>query len=208
MEVSVVADDRVTGLQAPVTPDKPQVPCSKCDSSFSTKANLKRHYETKHADQSLPEIKEKAVKLKAYKKKNIYERRKNDEAFRVKNQQISQLNRDKKKAQKEAEDVGTGSDMNSTVVSDAMDMTETHIIEDSIEDSQTETPMTDTESDHMTIGSSSTVKKSNENDAIVSSGMTMPLTKEDVTEFFMPEWDAPWKEVKRQNAPFSSFAGK
>ena len=135
----------------------------------------------------------------------------------MKKQKASQVDRDKaKKARDEAEGGFNSGDINSTAVSDAMDMAETHIIEDSIEDSQTETHMTDMESDHMTdmesdhmtSGSSSTVKKANQNDASVFNVMTMPLTKEDVTEFFMPEWDAPWKEEKRQNASFSSFAGK
>ena len=87
----------VTGLQAPVTEDTQKVCCIQCKCEFSNKANLKRHEETKHADQSDPAVIERAVKLKAYRKKNTYERRKNDEAFRVKNQQISQMNRDNKK---------------------------------------------------------------------------------------------------------------
>ena len=198
----------VTGQKAPVTEDKQKERCVTCGSTFANKANLSRHKGTNHADQSDPKVVAKALNLKDYRKTEGKNRRDNDPVHREKLQLACRKYKLKVKVDKEAKEGGTGSDVNSTDVSGVMDMDETHIIEDSIEDKQTQTPVTDTESDHMTIGSSSTGKKSNENDAIVSSGMTMPLTKEDVTEFFMPEWDAPWKEVKRQNAPFSSFAGK
>ena len=205
----------VTGLQAPVTSEKQKVRCKKCKSEFTTKANLKRHEETKHADQSDPAVIEKALKLQAYRKKTTYERRKNDEAFRVKKQQASQMDRDKaKKARDEAEGGFNIGDMNSTDVSGVTDMDETHIIEDSIEDSQRETPMTDTEIDQMTIGSSSTEKEVKNNDQSTGVSVTTTTwtkvttttwTTEDMASVMAPKWAKPRSKEQIKDAPFCKF---
>ena len=208
MEESVVEHNGVTGKQAPFTSEKQKERCVTCGSTFANKANLSRHKGTNHADQSDPKVVAKALKLKDYRKTEGKNRRDNDPVHREKLQLACRKYKMKRKVHKEAEEGGTGSDVNSTDVSGVMDMDETHIIEDSIEDKQTQTPVTDTESDHMTIGSSSTVKKADKNDASVFDVKTKPLTKEDMKEFFTPKWAAPRTKEQRKAEPFGPFAAE
>ena len=76
-------------------------------------------------------------------------------------------------------------------------MVQTHII-DSIEDWQTET-----ESNEVIGGSSSTVKKANKSDKDnnVLQVTTTALTTENVKQFFTPKWSAPRTTEERKASP-------
>jgi len=206
MDQVVVDDDCVTGIQSPVAPSETnKVYCVECGSMFAKQSNLNRHKETKHGDQSTPVFIAKALKLKEYRKANRCDRRENDEIYRVKMQQTSRTNRLKQKAREAAAGCGTIDNVNPMDVPGVLDSTEIHIIEDSIEDSQTETLMTDTESDHV-IGVSSNVKKAKKNDNpnSVFKVTTTVLTNETMTKFFTPKWTPPRTKEERKAAPRSS----
>ena len=206
MDHSVLEDESVLVEQTYVVSCQQQkVCCANCGSVFANTANLKRHTETKHGDQSAPAVIAKALKLQEYRKNNRCERRENDDIYRVKMQQTSRTNRLKQKAREAAAGCGTIDNVNPMDVPGVLDSTEIHIIEDSIEDSQTETLMTDTESDHV-IGVSSNVKKAKKNDNpnSVFKVTTTVLTNETMTKFFTPKWTPPRTKEERKAAPRSS----
>ena len=175
------------GFITPVAPpETKKVYCVECGNGFAKKANLNRHMETKHTDKSSAAFVAKALKLKQYRNINRCARRKNDPIHRKKLLQIKRTAYQNKKACG-----GTRSDVIST------DMVEIDI-EDSIEDSQTET-----ESHPVIVGSSSNVKKANNRDK--NDGTlhvtTTALTTENVKQFFTPKWSAPRTKEKRKASP-------
>jgi hypothetical protein len=96
MEQGVAEDESVLG--APVAPSQKKVTCATCGSGFSKQANLTRHVEAKHTDQTTPEAVAKRLELGVYRKANSRERRANDRVYREKMQQVSATNRVEKKA--------------------------------------------------------------------------------------------------------------
>ena len=88
MDHSVMEDESMMGAQAPVVSSRKTVTCATCGKGFAKQANLKRHVEVGHTDQTTPEAVAKRLKLAEYLKTYRHERRKNGSA----------TNRAKKKA--------------------------------------------------------------------------------------------------------------
>ena len=87
------------GFIAPIAPPETnKVSCAECGKVFSKKANLNRHMETKHADQSSTAVVAKALKLKKYRKVNRCARRNNDNVYPEKLLKTNRTAYHKKKA--------------------------------------------------------------------------------------------------------------
>jgi hypothetical protein len=189
MDQLVVEDEFVIRVQAPVASSQKQIVyCSNCGSGFANQANLMRHEETKHADQTTPESVAKRLQLKEYRKTNGRERRKNDHVYREKMQQTCRTYRMKRKAREAAEGCGHAGGL-----SNVLKPNEVSISVDIPED-----PPLREESDHV-LGVNSSVGKPRTTDKPngVFQVTTTGLTNENITEFFTPKWSAPRTKEQR-----------
>jgi len=180
----LVAHDEFVIQSAVASTQKKKVYCVNCGSGFANEANLRRHEETKHVDQTTPEAVAKCLQLKEYREKNGRERRKNDHVYREKLQQTNRLYKMKVKAREAAEGVGHA-DVKSSI---SVDITEN-------------TPLHEESND--VIGASSTVKKKRTTTA-VDRVTTTVLTNENIAEFFKPKWSTPRTKEQRLAAPRST----
>ena len=192
MDQVVVEDELVTGLQSPVTPSQNQkVYCTNCKSGFANQANLKRHEETKHADQNTPEAITKRLQLKEYRKVNTRERRKHDHVYRAKMKQTHRTYRLQKKSRGAVENDDHVDSVDKDVTSkDIPPEVDTQLHE---------------ESDH-SLGSDSHVKKAHTNDKTrgVFHVTTTALTDENIKAFFSPKYNTPRTKEERKSAPRNS----
>ena len=182
MDQKVVEDELVTGLQSPVTSSQKQkVYCANCKSGFVNQANLKRHEETKHADQNTPEAIAKRLKLKEYRKENTRKRRKHDHDYRAK----MKLTHIKYRIQKKTlEAFKYGNDVTSNEIPTEID-TQLHEKSD---------------------GSDSHMKKAHTKDKTggVFCVTTTALTDENIKAFFSPKYNTPRTKEERKSAPRNS----
>ena len=91
-------DQDVAEAQESVAPPRKKAKCTTCGKGFSCNANLNKHAEAKHTDQTTPEAKAKDLTRKECHNAQRRERRANDPVYCEQQRQTSATNRVEKKA--------------------------------------------------------------------------------------------------------------
>jgi hypothetical protein len=91
-------DQDVAEAQESVAPPRKKAKCTTCGKGFSCNANLNKHAEAKHTDQTTPEAKAKDLTRKECHNAQRRERRANDSVYCEQQRQTSATNRTEKKA--------------------------------------------------------------------------------------------------------------
>ncbi|KAJ1466156.1 hypothetical protein T484DRAFT_3634426 [Cryptophyta sp. CCMP2293] len=200
MDQDVAEDESVMGVQAPVASSRKKVTCATCGSGFSKQANLKRHVEKVHSDQTTPEAVAKRLELQEYLNTNRRERRANDRVYREKMQQVDRTNRAKKKARVPAAAGGTDADASINEPSADADASSASINEPSAD-----APEPDNRREG---GGRVKPPRAHTNALPAAPGVfrvtTTALTTANVTGFFSPKYSAPRSKEQRLAAPRSN----